>query len=240
MSAGPIDPRSAMARAGQALKYWTDRQAVLSNNLANVNTAGFKGDDVFARLLDEATLTAEQTTDHRAGSLTVTGRELDIALETPGFFVVDTPQGERLTRNGGLTVLDGVLTDMNGNAILGSRGPIEVLQEQFEGRVEIATDGTVRVDDVVVDTLRVVSPTDPGAMEKEAGSLFNPGGAFPQELAPEEIRIVQGSLEESNVNSVEAMVDLLEVQRSYRSVERTIRVMDEVMATVTTRLGRIS
>ena len=231
-----IDPRSAMARAGQALKYWSDRQSVLSNNLANVNTAGFKGDQVFARLLDDATMASESVTNHGRGSVVPTGRALDIALEGGGFFMVQTPQGSRLTRNGGLTIIDQVLTDMNGNAMLGTRGPIELP----EGEVEINPQGTVLVDGQVVDQLRIVEPADLQSLEHEAGGFFRVTGTVTQDLAREDIRITQGALEESNVNSIEAMVDMLEVQRSYRSVERTIRVMDDVMSTVTTRLGRIS
>jgi flagellar basal-body rod protein FlgG len=239
---GPIDPRSALARAGQALKFWTDRQSVISNNLANANTAGFKGDEVFARLLDEATLGAEATTDFRPGDVVHTGRDLDVALETEGFFLVDTPAGTRLTRNGGFVITGNLLTDMNGNPVLGSRGPVEIPEGELVAGapIDINQQGTVTVGDLPVDTLRIVRPSNVDGLEKEEGSLFRATAALTRDVPLEDRRVIQGALEESNVNSVETMVDMLDVQRSYRSVERTIRVMDEVMDTITSRLGRVS
>lgn len=235
MSMGP-DPRSALGRAGYALKYWEQRQSVISNNLANVNTAGFKGERVFARLLDQATMVPEAATDFQVGGLTPTGRTLDVALESDGFLVVQTPAGERLTRNGGLQIIDDVLTDAAGNPVLGHNGRIELPQ----GEVEFTREGAVTVDGVYLDQLQIMLPSDPQALAHEEGSLFRFDGTRLEEVPPEKVRLAQGALEESNVNPIEAMVEMLDVQRSYQSVERTIRVMDDVMATVTARLGRVS
>lgn len=232
---GP-DPRSALSRAGNALKFWETRQNVISNNLANVNTAGFKGERVFARLLGEATLAPEGGTDFQRGSLTETGRQLDLALESPGFFVVDTEAGQRLTRNGGFQIRNDILTDGAGNPVLGHRGQIELPP----GNLTITREGFVQVDGVQVDRLRIVEPAREDALEHEEGSRFNVAASPLRELPLEEIRLVQGALEESNINPVSAMVEMLEVQRSFQSVERTIRTLDDVMATVTSRLGRLS
>lgn len=232
---GP-DPRSALSRAGHALKFWETRQNVISNNLANVNTAGFKGERVFARLLGEASLAAEGGTDFRRGSLTETGRQLDLALESPGFFVVDTEAGPRLTRNGGFQIRDDILTDGAGNPVLGHRGRIELPP----GNLSITREGFVQVDGVQVDRLRIVEPAREDALAHEEGSRFTVDASPLRELPLEEIRLVQGALEESNINPVSAMVEMLEVQRSFQSVERTIRALDDVMATVTSRLGRLS
>jgi flagellar basal body rod protein FlgG len=231
--AGP-DPRSALGHAANALKFWDTRQEVLSNNLANVNTAGFKGERVFARLLGEATLAADAGTDFSTGSMTRTERPLDLALETEGFFVVRTPSGDRLTRNGSFQIRDDVLTEASGNPVQGQRGNIEI---PF-GEMVITREGFVQVDGVRVDQIRVVQPT--GELEHEAGSLFRTSGAPLREVPQEEVRVLQGALEESNVNPVSAMVEMLEVQRSHQSVERTIRALDDIMVTVTTRLGRLS
>jgi len=232
---GP-DPRSALGRAGSALKFWETRQEVISNNLANVNTAGFKGERVFARLLGEATLAAEGGTDFQSGGILETGRQLDLALESSGFFMVETDRGPRLTRNGGFQIRNDVLTDGAGNPVLGTRGRIELPI----GAVEVTQDGFVQVDGAQVDRLRIVQPNQPDALVHEQGSLFSADGAPLRELPVEEVRLVQGALEESNINTVSAMVEMLDVQRSFQSVERTIRALDDVMATVTSRLGRLS
>lgn len=234
---GP-DPRGALGRAAQALRFWERTQSVVSNNLANVNTPGFKGERAFARLLDEASLAVETATDHRVGAVTITGRPLDIAMESDGYFVVETPAGERLTRGGGLQIIDDTLADGAGNPILGKGGRIE-LPPASGGDVRISPQGIVTVDGLLLDELRVVEPLDPQALSHEAAGLFRPDGTLTEDVVPEKIRIRQGALEESNVNPVEALVDLLDVQRSHQSVERSIRVLDDILATVTSRIGRV-
>ena len=80
-----------LVAATQALRYWERRQEVVSNNLANADTTGFKGERVFARLLQGTVVGPEAATDYRAGALTTTDAPLDLALEGDGFFVVQTP-----------------------------------------------------------------------------------------------------------------------------------------------------
>src|SRR5690606_32401424 len=114
---GPIN---GMKQAASAMRYWERRQEITANNLANVDTHGFKGERVFARMLgDGMGPVADTETDLRNGSLRQTGSPLDIAIGGDGFLVVETPQGERLTRGGSFRLDDtGRVVDARGNLLL--------------------------------------------------------------------------------------------------------------------------
>ena len=245
-----------LARAGRALRYWETRQQALSHNLANVNTAGFKGERVFARMLDSAEGAAglvgaegvdgaaatrasgsvtESSTDLTAGHLSQTGRPFDVAIEGDGFFRVQTDEGFRLTRNGSFQVRDGFLTDAQGNQVQGDGGPISIP----EGDVTISHTGQILVNEVSVGRIEVVRPVGAERMTRGAAGQFDAGEAGVEPLDEAEVRVRQGALEESNVNPVDALVEMLEIQRRYSSVERSIRVLDDITSTATTRLGRL-
>jgi flagellar hook-basal body protein len=122
----PIRP-NGMTSAAAALRYWERRQEVASNNLANVSTEGFKGEKVFARMMDGALPEPDAVTDFAPGAVTSTGNPYDVAIDGKGFFVVQSPNGERLSRGGALHVDDkGYLVDASGHALLGDHGPIQV------------------------------------------------------------------------------------------------------------------
>src|SRR5262245_37196279 len=116
--------------AASALRYWERKQEVLSNNLANATTDGFKAERVFARLLGEAFPIPDASTDLRAGTFKETGSPLDLALQGDGFFVVSTDRGERLARTGSFRLDDkGFLVTADGHPLLGEKGPIRALGE---------------------------------------------------------------------------------------------------------------
>jgi flagellar basal body rod protein FlgG len=222
--------------AAQALRYWERRQEIMANNLANVSTHGFKGQHVFARLLADVGVVPEAATDLRPGLLTPTGQPLDLALDGDGFFVVETGQGERLIR-GGSMVIDGSgqIVTANGDPLLGDKGPIVL--STFGGDVEISREGTVVQDGHVLGRLRVVRMGVGAAFEHEAGVRFQSEATEPVAITERVVR--QGFLEESNVGTVTAMVDMIDIQRSYRAVQNSLSVMDGVLETITNRIGRV-
>jgi len=221
--------------AARALRYWETRQQVLAHNLANVDTPGFKGERVFARLMEDRLVEAHAATDMSTGALTPTGRPLDLALEGPGFFVVDTPDGDRLTRGGAMRIDEaGRLVTESGDPLLGESGPL-VLPP---GTVEIDASGVVRVDGRQIGRLRVEAAPAGVTLVREAGGLYRPD-ALRIPMDPDARTVRQGMLESSNVSPIEAMVDMLTVQRSFAAVQNSVRVIDEVMATVANDLGRV-
>ena len=229
-----MPPLNGMDSAASALRYWERKQEVVANNLANVSTDGFKAQRVFARLLDGMRPEAEATSDLSTGNLKQTGNAFDVAIDGGGFLVVSTPNGERYTRGGTLRVdTKHFLVDANGHQLLGTKGPVKLL----DGSIEIAADGTVKQGGRLIDFLRVETApkgTEPG---REGESLWVPGPTK-QVIAPANRSIKQGYLEESNVNSMSALVDMVAVQRAYSSVQKAIMEMDHANETITTQLAR--
>lgn len=225
---------NGMTRAAHALHYYERRQEVLANNLANADTSGFKAERVFAQVIGDALPAANTATDLTAGALQVTGEPLDLALGGDGFFVVETPEGERLTRSGSFRLdAEGRVVDANGNALLGEAGPIVV----SGASVDIGAAGEVRVDGKEVARLRVES-VPPGADLQHAGAnLFLPD-AGRQPLADEERVVKQGALETSNVNTVGSLVDMIEIQRAYSAVQRAVTTLDDIRSTIANEIGK--
>lgn len=222
--------------AARALGYWERRQQVMANNLANTETPGFKGERVFAQLLADRSVVAGEQTDLSAGPVHKTGRPLDVMVGGGDFLVVRTTAGERL-RQGGSLSLDstGTLVDEQGRPVLGKDGPI-VLPP---GTVNIDGDGVITVDGHEMGELRVERPSSPANLTHEAGAVFADSGTSTT-VPPGQRQIRQGALEDSNVNSLDALVDMLNIQRNYASVLKGVNVMDDVLDTVANRLGRVS
>lgn len=225
---------NGMTRAASALRYWERRQEVVANNLANADTHGFRAQRTFARALGDAMPVADSALDAQAGALNPTGNPLDFALGGDGYFVVSTPQGERLTRAGSFHLAeDGRLVDPSGNAVLGDAGPIVVPP----GTLTADGAGTLLVDGKRVGQLRIDTVPAGTPMEHEAGTLFLPP-ASRSTVPPQNRSVRQGFLEDSNVNTVGSMVDLITVQRSYAAVQRTITTLDGIRHTISNELGK--
>ena len=231
---------TGLSSAAAALRYWERRQEVTSNNLANVDTTGFKAERVFARLTEGALPEADTGTDTRGGTLRETGAPLDIALAGDGYLVVDTPAGERLTRGGSFRLEEGGrVVDAAGNPLLGETGPVVVPPNS--AAVEVTGAGVVRAGGREVARLRMEG-TPPGArLQHAGGGLFVPdAGARPlDDDARRTGRLVrQGYLEDSNVSSLDAMVDMISVQRAYAAVQKAVTTLDSVRGTAANELGR--
>lgn len=229
-------PFRGILNTARSLSFYTRVLQVTGHNLANAGTDGFKFDRMSA--FQPAGSTAPvpvQLTDFRQGSLVETGRRLDLALEGPGFFVVQTDQGERLSR-GGTLKLDpaGQLTDVLGAPVLGTEGPVVI----FGKTVEIGTDGTIAVDGAVIDRLRMETVEDPNTLLKEGFGRFVPAS---DTTAVEEgsVKIRQGMIEESNGEPLTAMLDLVRVQRAYSANIDALKTMDGVLGAITNDVGRV-
>ena len=133
--------------AAAALKFWERKQEIVANNLANVSTDGYKSQRIFARLLDGIRPAAVTSSDLSVGVMKQTGNAMDVAIDGPGFFVVDTPNGERYTRGGTLRIDDKHhLVDMEGRPLLGVKKntPLKL----GDGPVEISKTGERHVESV--------------------------------------------------------------------------------------------
>lgn len=224
-----------MDSAASALRYWERKQEIVANNLANVSTDGFKAQRVFARLLDGVRPVAQATSDLSTGNLRSTGNPMDVAVDGEGFFVVQTPDGERYTRGGSLRLDEKhQLVDTDGRPLLGEKGKTLKL---LDGPVEISRTGEVTQSGQVVDRLRMESAPKGTELEREGASLWVPP-ATRTPMKPDARNVKQGYVEESNVNSMSALVDMVAVQRAYASVQKAIVEMDHANETITTQIAR--
>ncbi len=204
---------------------------MVSNHLANADTAGFKADIL---TFDEA-LRVRQSTDFSQGSLKTTGNTLDLALEGDGFFKIQTPGGVRYTRSGNFTLdSEGQLVDMNGYAVMGDSGPITI-----EGsEIIISETGEILVDNETVDTLKVVTFGSKDRLEKEGHSLFVYKGSPNEEITAEKATVKQGALEEANLNTVAEMAKMIEIMRSYQGVQKMIQTIDDIDGQAISQVGK--
>lgn len=227
-----------------------DAQATIANNIANASTIGFRADRVnFERLMikgdgHNSRLPSAETVvdmDRRAGTVVQTGRDLDLAITGDNWLAVQTADGsEAYTRRGDLRIApSGVLETGDGFPVMGSGGPITVPPYD---KIMIAEDGTLSIippgadpaaPPQVIDQLKLVS--DQGSKTvKGLDNLLHVrgGGVLPADL---EARVQTGSLEQSNVNLTQSLVDMIENQRSYEvqaNLLREAKNMDESSASL--------
>jgi len=205
---------------------------IITNNLANVGTTGFKKDT----LIFDQTLQEYVKTDLSQGSLRLTGNPLDIAVEGDGFFEIETPRGIRYTRSGNFCLnADGVLVTKNGAPVLGKNGSILI----GKGDITIDTQGQIKVDEKVVDTLSVVRFVRPERLRKEGLSYCVYNGDQNEIVKPEKVLVKQGCLEESNVMVVEEMTKMIETLRTYESYQKIIQTFDETSNKAINDVGRV-
>jgi len=220
--------------AARMLGYLTRKGQIIQNNLANQATDGFKLDKIYGTF--DARFNGpvlNRTVSMQQGPYLQTGNPLDVMLQGPGFFVVRTPNGDRLTRNGSFHLDHHRLVDQGGQPVLGTDGPIVIDGTE----VEISSDGTIVVDDVTVGQLQIVTEAEPTALVKEGDNLFVPDRMTPAD--PDTTVVRQFGVEESNVNGVAGIGELIEVQRQFAMMTSTMRSMDDTLAVVTNRVGRV-
>lgn len=234
----------------QHMQFQWQRHEVLANNLANVSTPGFKRDDLsivpdsVAAVTRSANVLALpaggsllQWTDFSQGFVQGTGRALDAAINGPGFFVIETDAGPRYTRAGAFNVRnDGVLVGANGAPVLGRGGRITLTS----GKVSIGAGGEVVANGRVVDTLRVVDFPRPYRFVKEGLGLFAPVDHTVEPADAKGYEIAGGALEASNVGTVQMMVTMIDVLRTYEAAQRAMQSIEEANQHATSDIGKVS
>jgi len=221
-----------------------DEMQIIANNIANAATTGFRAEQaIFSEYLtnlgsEHPSLSmATARVDHtitRQGVLERTDATFDLAIEGDGFFLVQTPQGERLTRAGHFGPnQNGDLVNADGYPVLDAGGaPVFVPVDA--GQVTIGADGVISVGGQLVGQVGVVVPINPDNMTREAGTVFAaPDGVNPAENG----RVLQGFLEASNVDPTLEIARMIEVQRAYERGQKMLDREDERMRSVIRTLG---
>jgi flagellar basal body rod protein FlgG len=225
-----------ITQTARTLMYFQRRQEVATHNLANARSDAYKADRLTARHLPgEAFPVPVQTVDLGQGTFRETARPLDLALTGPGFLVVRDDQGETLTRGGSFSLdAEGRITDGRGGVLVGEGGPVRV-----HGRaLEVRGDGSVFVDGALVGALRIVDAPAATALRKLGhGRYQSTAPLVPHD--PGKVQIRQGAVEESNLDPLLAMVDLITIQRAYGANADALKALDSVLGAITNDVGRV-
>jgi flagellar basal-body rod protein FlgF len=231
----------------------------IANNIANVNTVGFKADNtLFEEYLNtpahednfvgsdrRVSFVQDRGTwrDFAQGAVSETKNPLDLAVDGSGFLAVQTPAGERYTRDGKLHIDNqGQLVTADGNPVLGSAGPI--VFQPTDHDINITPDGAITVvegsgrTDSIRGTLRLVSFSDAQKILKEGLNLYSAGSAG----APQpdtKSRVQQGFVEQSNVNAVSEMSRMVEVTRAYSAIATMMQQQSELQKAAIQQLADV-
>lgn len=217
---------------------------IVANNIANANTPAYKGERmVFREYLAQANRGEKLSfvqdiglaRDFREGPMTKTDNPFDLAINGEGYFIIDTPLGERYTRHGRFQIdANGQLVTGQGYPVRGEAGPINVPFDQ--GEINIASDGTLSTADGTFANLAIVTFEDQQALKRAANNLYI---ADEEEPAPvEQPHVVQGMLEDSNVEPVLELTRMMTVMREYQSVGKFIQQEHDRQKKAIERLGR--
>lgn len=210
---------------------------LVSNNMANMNTAGYKGDDaVFSSYLVETQNASPEIVgnplyftqdyasykDFSEGMIAHTGNKLDVAIQGNAFFSVDTPQGELYTKKGQFTLnADGAISTIDGFPILSENGtPFFIAPGETE--LTITENGEVLTENGSLGRMKLATFADNQLLEKVGDTMFALKEGNSVEFNNDNYRVVQGSIEKSNVNSINEMTKLIKIQRSYDYVQQMI------------------
>ena len=241
-----------------------NRLDAISNNLENVDTAGYKRDITVSKSFPELLLrrtnldgvyetpfgsaeaapvigklglgieTNENYTDFAQGSFRQTDQNTDVAFGGKGFFSVQTPLGERYTRDGNFIIgKEGILETKDGYPVLGEKGFIHVENDKFT----VNEDGIIssQEDSEIIDRFKVVRFDNERYLKKMGNNLYSANdisGSAPIAEGSERPRFLQGYMETSNVNVVNEMVQMIEVNRAYEANQKTITSEDSMMGTL--------
>ncbi|MBI4274345.1 MAG: flagellar basal-body rod protein FlgF [Rhizobiales bacterium] len=226
---------------------------VVANNIANLNTSGYKADGaVFEEYLSpnarqnqftgrdrRLSFVQDRSTWHdmSQGTVNQTGNPLDVAIDGKAFLVVQTPRGDRFTRNGALQInATGELVTSEGHRVIGESGPVQF--QSGDRDITIGRDGSISVPGGTRGKLRLVTFDNPQRLQKDGGSTFRAPNGLEARPA-ENVNVVQGTIEKSNVRGVIEMTRMIEVTRSYTNTASLLQSQNEQRRTAIERLAEV-
>ena len=238
------------------------RLDVIANNIANASTTGYKQEGVTSQSFDDmlgikvrdfsvetnevigkmslGVKIGEVYTNHTQGSLRPTGNTFDLALDGAGFFTVKVTDTNgvdhiRYTRAGNYTITkDGYVTDADGNRLQSEAGDLIV---PTDAEIVFDTDGAVYANGELIDQLTITDFEDYNYLKKYADTMYEPVDGATQKEAAGAVR--QGFLEQSNVNVVQEMTQMIAITRAYEANQKVIQTMDGTLDQAVNSVGRV-
>jgi flagellar basal-body rod protein FlgF len=232
---------------------------VVANNIANINTTGYKADNtVFQEFVMPGARANEfRGSDRRVsfvqdratwidlsqGPVQPTGNPLDVTISGNAFLTVQTPRGERYTRNGALQInAQGQLVTSEGLTVVGQNGPIVFQPNDRE--ISIGIDGTISVregqntTDAQRGKLKLARFDQPQRLQKDGTSTYMaPAGVTPQ--VPTDAKVTQGAIEKSNVHSVMEMTRMVEITRTYTQIAQILQNQSDMRRSALDKLAEV-
>ena len=218
------------------------RMEMISNNLANALTPGYKASRPLVNMVEDNSSPSspdrltptymnllESYINFSSAPLVETKNALDVAIEGDGFLVVSTKEGNMYTRNGKFTLdQDKRLVTLDGSLVLGQNGEITIDARQG-GDVKIENDGSIFVDKILVDRLKIADFTDKKALRNYGESKFVNTNPAAIETTPDNFAVKQGFYEVSNVNVMSEMVDMMSTVRAYETYTKVDQAFGDML-----------
>ncbi|MDZ7672992.1 MAG: flagellar basal-body rod protein FlgF [Halanaerobiales bacterium] len=243
--------------SASAMQTNLKRMDVTSNNLANVDTDGYKKDGTVQRTFSEMLISRydkngkeelgalgtgvevdESYTNFKEGNIQHTNNKLDLAVKGSGFFALETPEGIRYSRNGNFYLNDeNQVVDSQGNFLLNQNNePIQIVPGR---EISIDQQGQIFLGELEGETINLVDFENYDQLTKIGNNLYQTEEGI-EEIEPEGSSIMQGYLEGSNVNVVEEMASMIEVTRAYESNQKVIQTIDNTLDKAVNDVGRLA
>lgn len=236
--------------ATQAMSLQAQKQDQVANNLANLNTTGFKQSSLFARAYQRTVAddrlnpyanreirADECVVDYREGQMIQTGASLDCMIKGSGFFTAMTSEGVRYTRNGNFALdPDGFLITFDGSKVLGKEGFIRF---DGEGQVRITEQGEVYQGNEQKGVLRIADFEKPYRLLREQNTMLRPQLPDNPEVASAGFSINQGYLEGSNVELIKNMVAMISAHRAFEADSKALQSQDQTLDKAVNEIGRV-
>ena len=247
--------------AAMGMNVQAKRLDLVSNDLANAGTTGYKKDvavissfkeEYLARLNDSQNFKPNNAiigkitygakvdgvyTDFTQGSVIPTSSATDLAIQGDGFFTVQTPNGVAYTRDGNFSINQfGQLVTAEGYNVMGQEGIIEFGEDYFTqgNSMVVQANGEIYLDGAYIDTLDMASFADNNSLTKQGDNLYTSTGERNEFTGS----VIQNFLETSNVNTVSAMVDMISVARAYETNQKMIQTQDNLLGKAVNELGK--
>ncbi|MBI2417380.1 MAG: flagellar hook basal-body protein [Ignavibacteriales bacterium] len=220
----------AIYQAARNLNYKTQNIEIVANNLANLNTIGYKRQLPFSEILTrEQGKNYKQLTDFSEGNVVASNNTLDLSMRGSGFFVLQGEKGKELTRDGRFHISEeGYLVNSHGKKVLGTKGEINLYEALIDKKknIEVTKDGEIMMGDMTVDKLMVGTVKTQENMLRTDTQDFRYEGTEFDEASEADYKISQGYIEESNVSPIIEMQSMIMLNKDFEATQKIIGFFD--------------
>lgn len=227
--------------AARNLNLKMKNMEIVANNLANINTNGYKRELPFAEVLSETKSNLSNISDLSNGNFIQTNNPLDLAIEGEGFFAVERNNNLLLTRDGRFTLNeDGFLINRNGEKVLGEKGPIVIdkLLLDAQKSFTITKEGEIKIGELIVDKLRILKLDEKENAIREGAQGFVAQRGNYLQAEESNYSIFQGYVEESNVNPIEEMQTMITLNKNFEATQKIVNSLDNYLGKVN-EIGKV-